>query len=128
MGFCDDIKVLDAILNKKTGVHEVKKITYPCFMKAKILTAHIRRTFLPRQINSSSQKEIKVKLMAEGVFTQGFLKRMLKEITKDSMICPHCIIGAWLYLRVGTKTYTLILKGDKKELPYVKIPNELEWK
>lgn len=126
MGFYDDIKLIDTILDKKDNIH--KPVKYPCYQDVRILTAHIRRVFVPRQINSRSGVIMKAWMPAEGVFTKNFVKRLKSKVTKDCLICPHCMVAAWVYVRVGAKTHTIWLKGEGKDISFVKPPNELEWR
>ena len=121
MSFYDEIKVIDTILDKKDNKHKMENITYPSMQKVTLLTAHIRRWHVPRQINIRSGKTFKVKLYAEGVFSANFKKCLLKDITQLAYLCRHCIKGSWAYVRVGVKTYTIWLKGEGENMSYANI-------
>lgn len=120
MGFYDDIKVLDTILGID-GKHKLaKKVRYPSKQKVKILTIHLRREYVPRQLNITSGKELKTWMFKEDKFNWFFRKTLLRNSIRQVGICKHCITGVWAYMRVGTKTHVLWLKGENKDIHYVK--------
>lgn len=122
--FCKELQVLETILGRD-GKHEVKEVRYPSYQKAKILTVHLRRLFVPRQINIAVQSrwqdspEIKVLMKEKGVFTKHFKKEVFRRAVKEAKICGHCVIGAWAYVRVGVDTHVMWMKGEGKNIDFI---------
>jgi hypothetical protein len=119
MGFYDDIKVLEDISGKNEKT-KVRPIHYPSYQKATILTLHLRRALIPRQINIRSGVEIKTWMFKEGVFNPFFTHSVLKRAVKVANVCSSCLTGAWAYIRVGQKTHILWMRGKGKNIDFIK--------
>lgn len=124
--FYKDIEVIDTILGKDLVVKKAPEIKYPSYQKVKILTVHLRRLLVPRQINIAVQSkyqdspEIKVLMKEKGIFSNHFKNKVFSRAVKETGICKHCVVGAWAYIRVGVDTHLLWLKGEGKNIDYVK--------
>jgi hypothetical protein len=116
MDFYDAVKSMDMILDKKKEVFSVK---YPGYQNVKILTVHLRRLLVPRQQNIRSGGEAKTYMKEEGVFNPSFKRKVFKRSAQAANVCTHCVVGAWAYVRVGEKTFTMWMKGEGKNIDFI---------
>ncbi len=119
MSFYNQLKVIETALGTD-GKYKTKEIKYPSYQRVTILTVHIRRELIPRQLNMRSGKEMLTKIQEKGKFNSTFTKKLLQEFSRASGACNHCITGAWAYIRVGAETHLLWMKGQDKDIGYVK--------
>ena len=117
--------VIETAYDNRGRAFKMKVLKYPTIQTVTILTAHLRRWHVPRQINIRGGRMVRVKLYSEGVFSKRFKKNILKELTDKAYLCRHCLRGAWVYVRVGAKTYTVWLKGEGEDMSYLSLPSNI---
>jgi len=117
--------VIETVYDNKGKAFKIQVLRYPTVQKVTLLTAHIRKWHIPRQINICGGRIIKVKLYSEGEFSKRFKKRLLRELTDKTCLCRHCIRGAWVYVRLGAKTYMVWLKGEGEDMSYLTLPSNI---
>ena len=119
MTFYDDIKVLETIVGKDSK-HKVRRIRYPSTQTVKILFVHLRRKVMPRQLDINPNKEVKTWMPKEGTFNPFFTHYLFNASVDTTGISKRSVIGAWAYIRVGTKTHLLWMRGKGKDIKFMK--------